>query len=404
MNQPKGHGLIIEAPSPTDYVAGDGKLSGEVINPEGDWLPFVPTNEHQAPQFETNACASFGTLNAFEILHKFFFGEELNLSDRMLAKGSNTDPARGNTPQRVAEWFRKNWSALQEDWPTDGVQSVQEFYSNFPDLLYSKAEIVRDGNVWGYEAITNPTPLKLREALTKGVVCMSVALMKDENNLWYKPAGFRDSHWITLLKIKPNGNYLVLDSYPEYIKEIRADFIPEVAYRYALNEAAVDGILTSIANIIKKLLAYVQTIKEEPTNHVNLHTAAILSLDKNRSPNAPDELGCADTWNEIYKDTFKEYLYQGNRASTYHLYKALRSSPKFKEVSIPLPGDTVISPTGYGRNPSMPNGHVGIVMENGRIASNDSRDGLFKINYTIESWRSKYVTKGLYPCFFYRCV
>lgn len=256
MEQPQNtrHGLIIEAPTGIDYVAGvNSKLSGEVINPTGDWLPYVPTFEHQAPTFESNACASFASLNAFEMLHKFIFGSELNLSDRMLAKNSGTNPRQGNTPQKVAQAFRDDWSALQEDWPMDGVQTVDEFYKELPDLLYSKAKIVREDNEWGYEAITNPIKSKLHEALTKGAVCMSVALLIDENGLYYKPTGWRDGHYVTLLNIRPNGNYTILDSYPPYIKEVRADFVPEIAYRYALDEELTDA-LTRLIRAIKSWL------------------------------------------------------------------------------------------------------------------------------------------------------
>jgi len=253
LEQSIGHGLIIEALLPTDYVAGDGRLSGRVINVDGDWLPFIPKFEHQAPIFETNSCASQATLNSFEILHKYVFGEELNLSDRMLAKGSGTDPAKGNTPQRVAEWFRKNWSTFEEEWPMEGVKTVDEYYKEFPDLLYSKASIVKHNNEWGYEAIVNPTKLKLKENLTKGAICMSVALMPDENGVYYRPQGWMDTHFLTLLNVRPNGNYTILDSYPPYIKEVRGDFLPQVAYRYTLNEEVVD-LITKLIEAIKKYL------------------------------------------------------------------------------------------------------------------------------------------------------
>lgn len=265
MEQPPGHGLLIEPLKPEDYVFGGAtKLAGEVINPDGDWLPYLPKFEHQAPLFETNSCASHGTLNAFEGLHKHLYGIELNLSDRMLAKGSGTNPAQGNTPQKVAEWFRKNWSAFDEDWAMAGVTTVDEYYKEFPDLLYSKAAIVKGEDEFGYEAITNPTRLRLKEALTKGAVCMSVALLQDENSLWYKPAGWRDSHWVWLVQIKENGNYRIFDSYEPSIKEIRADFIPEVAYRYALNERAVDDIIVSIKKLIKRIQDYIASLKPTP--------------------------------------------------------------------------------------------------------------------------------------------
>lgn len=403
----RSYGLIIEPiVEGKDYVAGDGNLSGEVINPDADWSSFAPIHEHQAPQFETNSCATQATLNAFEALHRFMYGDEQNLSDRFVARESGTDPKRGNSPQKVAEFFRKFWSPFEQDWPMDGVNTSEEYYKPVPDLLYSKAKIVKGDEKFAYEAIPNPTNLKIKEALTKGAVSMSVAAWAtDENGVYYKPHGFRDNHYVWVRRIRPDGDYEVQDSYPPYIKQVRADHIPEIAYRYTLNEAAIDTIIVSIRNLIDKVTAWLKKNQPTTNNRLRLYEAAKLSIGRDASPsdNAPDELGCAETWNEIYKNAFGAYLYQGNRNATYFLYKALRDSPKFKEVTDPMEGDTVISPTGYGKNPAMPNGHVGIVFQQG-IASNDSHTGKFEINYTLGSWKSKYVEKGLYPMKFYRPV
>lgn len=247
-------GLVIEPLAKTDFVQGDGKLAGEVINPEGDWLPWIPRFEHQAPRFETNSCATQATLNAFETLHRFIFGDEENLSDRFVAEGSGTNPKQGNSPQKVALFFRKNWSCYEEDYPMEGVQTVDEYYQPLPDLLYSQAEVARQSSTFSYEAITNPTKLKLQDSLTKGTVAMSAAAWAtDENGIYYKPQGWRDNHYVQLLQIKPNGNYLVFDSYDPSLKEYRGDAIPEIAYRYHLDEEIVDS-LTKLIRIIKQWL------------------------------------------------------------------------------------------------------------------------------------------------------
>jgi hypothetical protein len=55
----------------------------------------------------------------------------------------------------------------------------------------------------------------------------------------------------------------------------------------------------------------------------------------------------------------------------------------------------------------MPNGHVGIVMLGGDIASNDSRKeyrGQFRTNYTLDSWRERYEKRGGYIVEYYRPV
>ena len=253
MEQPLGHGFILEPLIDTDYrFGGVSKLKGEVINPGGDWLGFLPDNEFQAPLFETNACTCFGATNAIEILTKFTFGKNLNLSDRFAAKGSGVDPLVGNTPKRAADFLRKSWSVNESEWPMEGVQSVEEYYKEISDLLYSKAQILKGDNVFGYEYV-QPMKTLLKEALKRGPVGMSCALMLDENGLWYKPAGWRDTHWVTLVKIRENGNYVIYDSYSPFIKEVRGDFVSEFAYRYELNEELVDAI-TRLINAIKKWL------------------------------------------------------------------------------------------------------------------------------------------------------
>src|SRR3954462_12894985 len=70
-------------------------------------------------------------------------------------------------------------------------------------------------------------------------------------------------------------------------------------------------------------------------------------------------------------------------------------SPTIRNLprSRPPSGDIVISPTGYG-NGSMPNGHVGIIGDNGQIMSNNSATGLWDIHFTLASWKARYVDQG----------
>ena len=254
--QPRGHGLFIEPPKGTDYVAGDGNLGSEIINPTGNWEPFIIDWEHQAPRFETNACASFGWIDAVQALKKHFDGGQFNLSDRFLAKISGTDPKRGNSPQKVAQTFRENWSCLEEDWPMEGINTIEDYYKNPPDLLYSKAEIIKDEDEFGYHAITNPSLSKIKEELKRGAVCMSVALLLDEDGLWYRPQGWKDTHWVWVLKVNDNGTANIKDTYEPFKKTVRADFIPQVAYRGNINEKEIDGIIAAIRKIVMQLLAW----------------------------------------------------------------------------------------------------------------------------------------------------
>ncbi len=156
---------------------------------------------------------------------------------------------------------------------------------------------------------------------------------------------------------------------------------------------------------LTRLLALIRDWLTRPDGSARsmLYLTAISCLGKDASPNdiAPDEYGCAETVNAIHKIAFGAEI--GGDVSTYRLYAALLSHKRFIGVDVPDKGDIVISPTGYG-NGKMTNGHVGIVSEGGRIMSNSSDSGLFLENYTLESWKLKYVVGGGYPMKFFRRV
>lgn len=106
----KNHG-VIEGKLITDYIAGaNSPLTHEVVNPSGDWLPYLPSNERQSnTSFDTYACVSYSALNCLETTLNFR-GEDMGLgfSDRFTAIMSNTVPGQGNYLWRVAESIRKD--------------------------------------------------------------------------------------------------------------------------------------------------------------------------------------------------------------------------------------------------------------------------------------------------------
>lgn len=163
--------------------------------------------------------------------------------------------------------------------------------------------------------------------------------------------------------------------------------------------------LNYISSIIIKLRKNMTNVIPVPAeaNRKILYKVAVESIGTDASPKdiAPDNLGCAETINAIYEKAFGAQI--GGDVSTYRLYSCLKNHPYFESVSDPLPGDIIISPTGYNspQNP-MKNGHAGFVGENGVVMSNESKNGKFEVNYTIQSWRDKYQTKGGYPVKFFR--
>lgn len=135
-----------------------------------------------------------------------------------------------------------------------------------------------------------------------------------------------------------------------------------------------------------------------------LYKTALSFLGTDASPNdlAPDDLACAETVNEIHKKAFGIHIDEPGLSTT-SLYAAMKHlTSMFQSVPDPLPGDIIISPTGYG-NGNLAHGHVGI-MSKYRIFSNNSATGNLTEYYTLETWRDRYQKLGGFPVLFFRRV
>lgn len=145
-------------------------------------------------------------------------------------------------------------------------------------------------------------------------------------------------------------------------------------------------------------------------NRLTIYACALTFLGKDASPNdvAPDEVGCAETAYDILLAALGKNVGISFTVSTNTLYNELRASKGYIKTDQPLEGDIWISPTGYGSG-ALPNGHVAIVgrvdnsnPENTQLMSNSSATGTFEQNYTVKTWKERYVTLGGYPCFIFR--
>lgn len=149
-------------------------------------------------------------------------------------------------------------------------------------------------------------------------------------------------------------------------------------------------------------IQFILSVRKLPTKSLAIHEVALASLGKKLSgEKAPVEFGCAEAVNAIaYQATGQEI---GGNISTYRMYHALQDTKRYQRVTTPDPGDIVISPTGYGSG-AMPNGHVGIVSTGGVIMSNNSATGMWEKNYTLSSWRARYVHNGGFPMYYYKVI
>lgn len=152
------------------------------------------------------------------------------------------------------------------------------------------------------------------------------------------------------------------------------------------------GLMKKQAEIITPVFVSRETVLSEPTpltNTEKLCRVAISYLGKDASPKdlASDGLGCAESISNIIHEVFPDF--QSGILGTDSLKYALNKSPHFKQILYPQKGCIIISPrtaTEYG--------HVGIMLDGGGIASNNSKTGTFDVNYNWDLWIKTFGAKG----------
>ena len=160
-------------------------------------------------------------------------------------------------------------------------------------------------------------------------------------------------------------------------------------------------IIRKLLDLSFQLLAYYTKKMETQTeNGQKIYEVAKSFLGKDVTPhdNVPDEVACMEVVNEIVHIATGSSI--GGGASTYLGFGCLHDPKRFLKVETPLPGDIIISPSGYSSR-GFRNGHVGVVGKF-HILSNFSDTGKLEDYYTLEAWNKQYGEIMGFPVFYFR--
>lgn len=148
---------------------------------------------------------------------------------------------------------------------------------------------------------------------------------------------------------------------------------------------------------LKNALTFVDSmIDKEDVLYQTAHS--FLGQDASPSDVAPDEYACAESVSRVLQHAFPG-IHFPLLTGTYDLLHHLQNTPAFVEVQTPQYGCVIVSATGTG-NGTIANGHTGIVGKNEGpdgtywIMSNDSRNGIWSVNYTLGTWKAYYSLRG----------
>lgn len=260
------YGFIKSKIKPQDYVFGDAQLQSDILQPDGQWDAFLPTDEFQNQGFEIYACATFGTLNCVETILKRRFNFNDNFSDRYVATLTDTGKIHGNDPQKIAEFIRKNGDVDESVWPYLNT-TFDDYYQAPPTSLASKASVFNAHYDFKHDIVPSDSK-SMMTALKYSPLGISVEAWADRGDgIMQAGDGAHDNHWCMCYGYKENEYWKVFDSYDNTHKKVEWAHRPVQAKRYHIDLAPqTTSFLQSLWSALLQALNIIQRVKDEQAN------------------------------------------------------------------------------------------------------------------------------------------
>lgn len=216
-------GVLVRPRQPTDFIAGASPIVYQELNPSADWRPYEPT--HPVPQHSDVVdymdCVSESMVHDIETQIKRYTGQDVDLSERFIAKMSNTTP-QGNYQTVVADTIRKYGIPLETDWPhpTDPHTTWDQFYAAIPQSVKDKALKFLEQWNFQYEFVNHAdVPKHLKQA--------PLQVLIEATNPYHAQELVTQT--------------VVFDSYPPYEKPLKSvyDFLKPLITPKSMNQAKI---------------------------------------------------------------------------------------------------------------------------------------------------------------------
>lgn len=253
MEQKIPNAVILEPIVKTDYIFGVSAIDNEIKVENGDWTPYLPTEERQRREFETSACTNFSSCTDVEILlnrlikqkmvsvsnlnwlfDKGYIDEQgnINFSDRYDAVVSNTKPEWGNSLKAVAD--AKHKFGLIPESMLSWVSNQIEYYdkSKITPEMYAMGEEFLKRFPINYEFVYKKDFV---EALKVSPLAGALFAWNGTQNDVYYEQGQGINHAIVI--IEPKDIWQIMDSYDPFVKKLTNNYnFYDYAIRYIVSE------------------------------------------------------------------------------------------------------------------------------------------------------------------------
>lgn len=256
MNKPNKSYVIIEDLVEEDIQLGGFDFGKEVLVPNGDWTPWLPTKEKQRRGFESMACTDFSSTSTVETYMNFltdkakisvgnmqwaenngYFDENgnWNFSDRFDAIVSGTS-GNGNSLKAVAHAKHKYGLIPEKMLPwTDNKQKYFDKNSITQDMYALGAEFLKRFPI-NYERVARKDFDEALKYSPLAGACYAWNGIKD--GVFFR-VPHKINHAIEIIKRPDIWN--IFDSYLPFIKKLANNYLfLGYAYRYIIRENVIE--------------------------------------------------------------------------------------------------------------------------------------------------------------------
>ncbi len=230
------------------YRFGSNKISGVILNHNGDWRGYLPPGETQNKNgVESSACYIEAQQHTIAtILEEQYTILDSNFSARFNAILSN-GTLFGGDPLAGADSIRDDGLINDDIMPfSNEIESWDDFHSwkgaNQNNCIKYGKEFVSQWKLNNDIVFERDEPLdlkfkKLKEALKYSPVPMSVYGVVDSyENYVVKPIGANDTHLVEAIYVDNNNCIYIWDTYAPFLKKLPANYNSDFAIRWSVNK------------------------------------------------------------------------------------------------------------------------------------------------------------------------
>ena len=283
-----------EQQKPEKHLMGAGAI-WPVIKSDKNWtdvwLQLKPETQFGA-RLETMGCTGYNTANILEMIWKFQYGLDINISDRALNKMSGTT-RNGNTVDAPIDTIRKQGFLLENEWSWDRDSfDWNDYYASIPADKLKLANSRNEAN-GDWEFPHEYVPVSNKDAIINALATSPLggtvpAWYKGEDGL-YHDYGYSCNHWaVVIIGYKYGEYWLCGDSYPddfqyndnptqqECIKKLAWDFKFGCIKRYRIIDKRQSAPKISLFTLIKNMdnFFYYWDLKAKTHNFYYIGTPA----------------------------------------------------------------------------------------------------------------------------------